>query len=445
MDLKHLKQLINSKKTKLFSHALTVWEKEWSNNSELIIEALKNSPEELLEKSLELAASYHPRQSAQTILNLLQSDNERKRRLAVQVIVPKMGKSVENALKSLLAEEKNEFVLASAVTAAARFNLDVSYIEPALSHPDLRVRANAVRAAALLGRERLRELLEPKLKDPAFRVQNEALKGLSLLIPESELEALILKRLGNENENVRAATAYLVGDLPLSRKISLLLDSLDDPSDKVKICAVRALVKVNDPIGIRNLLKFYYELPDEALAESIARLISGIETDRFLSHVSIASGPNKASKQIFLRVLSLVTYKDNWEPFLPWIIGALRKSNGKAREKALKIVVQKISYFRHDVENLFGQSRNEVTPAENALIELIRWKSGNSAGLSNLKEMLYSNNLANVQAAIDALKLDNSLIARSCLKEAIDSGIVLAIDSVKNTVTEDSPIRLPEE
>jgi hypothetical protein len=60
--------------------------------------------------------------------------------------------------------------------------------------------------------------------------------------------------------------------------------------------------------------------------------------------------------------------------------------------------------------------------------------------------MLYSGKPAEIEAAVEAFRFDNSLISRNCLRQAVDSGVVLAMDhseAIKNLT--DTPIELPEE
>lgn len=446
MDLNDLNLLVGTGKTNLVLHALEIWEKEWSSNPEVLLEALKYEEKGTLEIALNLAASYHPRSCGSRISNLLNSQNETVRRLAVQSLSPKMGTIAEKSLKKLLAVESDVFVLASAVSAAARFNLDVSLVEKFLTHPDIRLRANTVRATSVIGRSRLRELLEPRLKDDAFRVQNEALKGLSQLIPETELETLVTKRLASPDANIRASTAFLIGELPITRKVGLLVEALKDTDAKVVLCSIRALSKLNEPLGMRAVINLYLQIEDDEFAESLARIIAKNGCERLLSIAERNAHPVKASELVVTRVLLVAKNAKNWEPFLPWIIVALKICIGSKRVVALKMVLSQIDYFKHDVERLFSGSSSDFSPLELAYCSLIRWKAGMASGFEELKEMLFSGRSSDIMAAVEVFRFDNSLISRNCLKQAVDSGIVLAIDSQTGALEKDiAPIELPEE
>jgi hypothetical protein len=444
MEFNDLKNLILTRKPSLVLHALSIWEKDWSGYYEIINETLRIEDEKILEIALPLAAAYHPQRVANRIVSLLVNSNPTIRRLTVQVIVPKMGKEVEKALKELLASETDSFVLASAVTAAARFNLAVDHIEHLLSHEDVRLRANTVRAIAVIGREKMRVLLEPALKDEAYRVQNEALKGLAQLIPENELESLVVKRLENPDENIRAATAFLAGELPLSRRIAILVDALKDESEKVVICAVRGLCRLNEPIGMRSVLNLFFTTENENLAMTMAKIISQNSTERLLDFAGRSSHPAKAGEKTISRVMQVCMYQKEWEPFLPWILACLRTCDSATRINALKIVARNADYFKNNIENLL--QINEATILETAICSLIKWKAGQAAGLDHLQTMLYSGKPAEIEAAVEAFRFDNSLISRNCLRQAVDSGVVLAMnhsEAIKNLT--DTPIELPEE
>lgn len=443
MDLNDLKQLARSASPALQQHALQIWEKEWSKQPEILFDVLRSENAETLETALNLAVVYFPEKSAGRIANLLDSSNATIRRLAVQALTPAMNKAAGEKLKQILKKEKDVFVLASAVTAAGKLGFDVATVEPYLKHQDIRLRANAVRAAAIIGRERLRELLEPRLKDASYRVQNEALKGLAQLIAETELEKLVNKRLQADDPSIRAATAYLIGELPLSRKTGFLIETLKDPEDKVIICAVRALVRVNDPIGMRAVIDFYLNCKNESLLEILARIFAPASSERLLNAAGRQIHPAEAEERTINCVLLVAMHQKNHEPFLPWILAALRNCQGKVRLMALRLIASAIDYFKHDIENLLDLT--DFSSDEKAWKYLIMWKSGKYEGFEILKGMLFSGRPADVSAAVSVLRADNSLIARNCLKQAAAAGILLAMEPEtlqKNLGSK--PISLPE-
>ncbi|MFZ5953044.1 MAG: hypothetical protein ACOYXC_20245 [Candidatus Rifleibacteriota bacterium] len=443
MELRDIKQLISSKKPALLEHALQIWEKELVKHHELLIEIIQSEVESVMEPALQSAAAYHPEKCANVVVTVMGHKNSVFRRLAVQSASPAMGKPVINALKEVLKKEKDVFVLASAVSAAARLSLPVELIEPFLEHKDIRLRANAVKAAAIIGRQRLRELLEPRLKDSSHRVQNEALKGLSLLIQETELEKLVIKRLDSEDATIRAATAFLIGELPLSRRTGLLIDALKDQDEKVKICVIRALIRVNDPIGLRAITELYLKLKTLDFARTIARIISPAIGERLLNGAENLFHPAEADCDIITKVLMVAENRKDCDLFLPWILSAVRKCRDTGRLIALKLILQQIEFFKHDVENLLDLP--DFSTEETSMVHLIYWKAGRTQGLEEIKKMLYSDKPSEVKAAVAVLRQENSLFSRNLLKQAASSGIILAMDEatyVKNFGNK--PIVLPE-
>ncbi|MEW6711123.1 MAG: hypothetical protein AB1403_14945 [Candidatus Riflebacteria bacterium] len=443
MELKDIRQLISSKKPALLEHALHIWEKELVKHHELLIEIIKSEVESVVEPALQSAAAYHPEKCSSVFVAMMVHKNSVFRRLAVQSASPAMGKTVINALKDLFKTEKDVFVLASAVSAAARMNLPVEIIEPFLEHKDIRLRANAVKAAAIIGKQRLRELLEPRLKDSSHRVQNEALKGLSLLIQEAELEKLVIKRLASEEATIRAATAFLIGELPLSRRTGLLIDALKDQDEKVKICVIRALIRVNDPIGLRAITELYLNLQNLEFAGVISRIVSPAIGERLLGGAENLFHPAEADCEIITKVLLVAEYRKDCDLFLPWILSGVRKCRDKGRLIALKLILQQIDFFKHDIENLLDLP--DFSTEETAMVHLIYWKSGHTHGLEGIKKMLFSDKPSEVKAAVAVLRQENSLFSRNLLKQAASSGIILAMDEVTYTQNfGNKPIVLPE-
>jgi hypothetical protein len=352
-----------------------------------------------------------------------------------------MGDQVSKSLTRLLNEEKDVFVLASAVKTVAKLNLDVETISKFLKHKDTRIRANTVRAIAITGREKIRILLEPMLKDKSYMVQNEALKALSSLIPEQELYKLIVKRLNSDNPKFRASTTYLLGELPLPQKTGLLCEKLNDDDNAVVICAARAIASLEDPIGIRSLLKLYFECENDDLISSLKNIISQT-ADAIMHLCSNLENPSQASVKKISRMVFIAEKTTDWEKFLPWVIACLQKCRHPDRLAALKIIYANLDFFHSNIENLL--QLYETTPEENAFIHLIKWKSGSTSDLKELEKMLYSNKPPQIKAAVKILRFDNSIFARNCLKQAANAGIILALEPdkiAKNLV--DKPIKLP--
>lgn len=424
MEFSDLNNLIKSGKTTLALHALQEWEKDFSSHPEPLLQALRTTDPKVVEQALQLAEKYHPQTCAESIAVLLRNNDALLRRLAVQTLMPSMGKPAEDALKSLFPEEHDVFVLASAVTAAARLKIGLEYIRPYLGHQDIRLRANSVRAAAILGRNLLPGLLEPFLQDPALRVQNEALKGLATLASETDLEKLVLQRLNSPDAACRAATIFATGELPLSRKTVFQINALSDPDGRVVCCAIRALAILRDPLGLRAIIECFLTSPDENLALLALKHLRAEDTGRIIAFADNIARPAVASQVLIARVIQAAETSSNWEPFLPWILGGANRKEDRVRLQALRFIAREIEFFRSNIGPLVERAESSGQPADMAIAALIRWKSGQTEGLARLKSMIYSLKPAEAMAACDILTGEKSLIARNLLEEARMRGVL---------------------
>ncbi len=423
MEFDDLNKLIKSGKPALITHALQEWEKDFTAHVGPLQKALKFSDPLIIEPALKLAVKYHPQACGAQILALLTSPETIIRRLAVQSLEAVMGKPAEEALTKLLQSEADVFVLASAVTAAARLNIGLDNIRPFLSHSDIRLRANTVRAASLLGRDLLPGLLEPFLKDPALRVQNEALKGLATLASENELEQLVLQRLNSSDVLTRAATVFVTGELPLSRKIIFLVNALSDVDRRVAGCAARSLAILRDPTGIRAMIEAFLTSQDDLLAGSVIRQLSAEDASKIVAFADNLGRPPTALPILATRVLQAAEIMENWELFLPWVLGSANRKEPHIRQQALKFISGHIDFFRSNTSPLIEKAENSSDTVEVALAALIKWKSAQTEGLSILRNMLFSLKTAESGAAFNALKDEKSLIARNLLKDAEAKGL----------------------
>jgi len=424
MEYGDLSQLISSGKASLAIHALKEWEKDFASHHEPLLQALQLNDPQVLEVALKLAEKYHPAVCAEPIVALLKSADSLTRRLAVQSLIPAMGACAEEGLKMLFVSEQDVFVLASAVTAAARLNVGVEYVTPYFAHQDIRLRANAIRAAAKLGRNQLPGLIEPFLSDPALRVQNEALKGLATLASEAELELLVLERLNSPDAPTRAATVFITGELPLGRRVVFLINALSDKDHRVTGCAVRSLAVLRDPLGIRALIENFLTAPDEIFARSIIKQLEADDADKIVSFADTIGRPVTSTPILAGRVMLAASTLTNWEPFLPWVIGATNRKEPDIRQAALKIIANHMDFFRGNIATLLEKAEASSEPLDVALAALIRWKSGQTDGLNKLQTMIFSLKPAESAAALEVLKNEKGLMARKLLNEAQARGLL---------------------
>ncbi len=446
MEIAEIRQLIRLGKPKLILHALFEWEKSFPNEPEPLIDVLKCENQEVLEVAFIFAAKIQPLACAPFVINHLKNSNHTIRRLAVQALVPEMGKSVFEALRSLLRSEKNEYVLASAVTAAARLNQPIQIIQEFLKHKDIRVRANTVRAIAKIGCAKLRELIEPCLKDKALRVQNEAIKALLGMIPNSDLEALLRKRLKSPEVSVRASTAFLIGELEIPQRIQLLTIAMGDNELSVRLCAGRAILATNDPDGISFVLESYFEKDDYEFSAGIRMDILKLPVNFIKSAIEELGEPETIDFKRAKLVLNLIQKIPDKEPFLHWIIASTGRNEVELRKIGFLIVAEKIEFFQSRLDSLLEKADRFAAPDDKAMANYVRWKAGNTLGLENLKEMVNSGKPVMIRAAYEILSIDKSLIAREIISEAKKSGYIASVETKPEDKDSDllKPIKLPK-
>lgn len=442
MEVLEILKLIRSQKPALIQHALKVWEKEHASQPEVLLETLKYANAAIIEPALKLAGRYHAIICAPLIGELLANSDAKVRRLAVQAITEKMRDACQEALSNLLAVDNDVFVLASAANAAAILHLDVKHLVRCLDHRDIRVRANAVRAAAICSPARIQELLEPMLQDKALRVQNEALRALAQFIPEDDLEKLIYKRLQSENAAVRAATAFIAGELPLAMRLVFLIEALKDKDSRVVSNAARSLCKINDPLGIEAVVQAYLSTDEPHLATSLLRQFKDEDFNTLLEQAEKSGKPGRMTASVLARVIAAVGHFANWEPALPWIIAAVNRDESEIRLAALRVVLQRISFFSSNIERMLEKAQLSGNSHEIAMAHFIRWKSGNTAELEILKQMLFSGRKDDIAAVSELLKNEDSILARKILEEAGQRGIYIAGNQYSPPL---KPIKLPEE
>jgi len=424
MNASEILRLLSESNPKLADYALKSWAKVCPNDPEPLMKALRSPDAGTARKALKLACTHHPKACAASIVELLHHPDYIVRRETVLRLDPSMGSLAAKAIRQIFATDSHPHVLATAVVAVGRFQLESDLIKPFLTHSDDRVRANSIRGLVMLAPKDLRQLIEPRLHDSSMRVQNEAIKALAPLIKEDELEKLILRRIASPEPGIRAATADLIANLPLSRKIAHLSGMLGDPETRVISATARALSQLGDAIGMRSIADKYLSTPSEAVAEGLVEALSTGSPEKLVSTAERYLPVVTAPEVIIRRILKLTGKTSEWESFLPWILGAVGRHESDLRLSALEIMLSHASYFSPHLDDLVGKGERFGPPCERALVAHLRWRAGRMDGLETLKAMLFDHSSNDSRtAAARALRAETGLLPRQVLAEARQAGI----------------------
>lgn len=443
MDAKELLQLAKTGKPRLMIVALQAWEKTCPADPEPLMIALRTGSVEVIRMALPLALRYHPGPCRALILDLLSHPDPVLRGLGVEQLGPELGPAASRALQAMLERESEARVLASAVLAAGRLRLPSDLLASFLKHKDPRVRANAAWGLVLAGGS-VRQWLEPLLHDPSLRVQNEAIKGLAGQIKAADLEALIMRRLASPRVDVRAATAYLTGELSIPRRVPLLIEALQDPEIGVVRCAARALARTGDPLGSRAIVDGYLQAPEAGRSAAFLAGVLNLPPGRVVEVADRSWAPATAPVPVAERLLALVGRFSQWEPFLPWILGCLDRSERSLRLEALRLIRDRIAFFQSHLDELTKGRVASPDPEERALTAQILWRGGQTRGFELLRDMLYQPAPATRAAAAAVLRTESNLLARHALREAAQAGILEAAESGQEAAPPGGePISLP--
>lgn len=434
MQNSEINQLLTANNPKLADYALKRWAEVCPNDPEPLMLALRSSDSGTVRKALKLAVAHHPKACIASIVELLKNPDHIVRREVVMRLDPSMGLTAATAIRQLFTSDTHPHVIATAVVAVGRFRLESDLIKPYLTHEDDRVRANSVRGLAMLAPPDLRQLIEPLLQDASTRVQNETIKALAPLISEEDIESLILRRIASPEVAIRAATADLIGNLPLSRKVAHLCTMLSDSEARVTVVAARVLAQLGDTTGIRTIANKYFTTPDEAVAAGLVDVMSLIPIDKVIALAERYMPVQAAPEMIVRRTLRLAAESKDWEVFLPWIIASVQRHESDLRIAALSIMLKHAGYFTTQLDELFGNTERLNQPKERAMAALLRWRAGRIDGFETLKAMLFD--LSSIESRLAAAKVlqgESGILPRQILAEAARAGIKEAVSDQPDT------------
>jgi len=148
------------------------------------------------------------------------------------------------------ARHPDQRIRSKAILMMGLVNRNAKWAEERLSDPDPRVRANAVESMWNVDSPEARTLLWKSAGDPHHRVAANALLGLYRL---GELAATkqLIEMSGGEVPEMRAASAWAMGECGDARFLSCLRKLADDPSTRVRESAARAAARIQEGLSLQ--------------------------------------------------------------------------------------------------------------------------------------------------------------------------------------------------
>ena len=208
---------------------------------EPLITALKDEDPRLRAEAARALGKMHDRRATQPLITALEDTNPVVRRKAARALMEKGDpRSVQPFIHALQDEDSEIRRIAAAALGRIK---DVSAIAPligALKDENLRVRREAVRA---LGQIRDISTVEPLvalLKDEDRRLRAEAARALGPIGDARAVEPLI-SALKDEDFRVRRNAAQALGWIRDLRAVGPLISALNDKDERLRHCAVGSL------------------------------------------------------------------------------------------------------------------------------------------------------------------------------------------------------------
>ena len=164
------------------------------------------------------------------------------------------------ALDHLLKEEKDEYVLAYAVSACSKINAgkNISNLKKYLSHPNPRIRANAVEALGEIEGIDLHSMLKPLLKDKNNRVRANAIIALKKY-PNIDHAAHITDMIKSGDRLMVTSSIYAIIQIK-NETIPLLGELVKTGDEEIKERALSALDFLGNDLNDLNAKKLLNEL-----------------------------------------------------------------------------------------------------------------------------------------------------------------------------------------
>lgn len=133
----------------------------------------------------------------------------------------------------------------------------VQKIKEDLKSSDPDVRERAVQIMEIIGNDRVKDALFEALDDGSDRIRGIAARALGNICDEAPKELLELTK--DDNYFVRGCACEALGKIGDQEAIEELVERLDDEKGWVQDEAANALIKIDQPQGMRELRKWMRE------------------------------------------------------------------------------------------------------------------------------------------------------------------------------------------
>ncbi|HNY11129.1 MAG TPA: HEAT repeat domain-containing protein, partial [Candidatus Wallbacteria bacterium] len=188
------------------------------------------------------------------------SESEKKIELIRNMLSNPTDQKVINELSAVLKNEKDEYVLAYAITACSKVQgtRNISTLKKFLSHENPRIRANTVEVLGELEGIDLLSLMKPLLKDANNRVRANAIVALKKY-PNIDHVSLISEMIKSNDKLMVTSAIYSIIQIKADT-IELLKDLVKNPDEEIKERAMSALDFLGNDLNDLNAKKLLNEL-----------------------------------------------------------------------------------------------------------------------------------------------------------------------------------------
>lgn len=162
-------------------------------------------------------------------------------RLSADIMPPTPSEAARDVFNISDADKRRNGI---ALLSAARFGGEAAYLRMyrlLIDDPDATVRAACIKALGDHGELEDVPRIIPRLRDEAPFVRWEAAKALQKIHHTDAIVPLMDATIKDEDDDVRMAAAYALGQYPERRVFDVLVGALDDPNYAVSAAARQSL------------------------------------------------------------------------------------------------------------------------------------------------------------------------------------------------------------